>query len=110
MCLHINYLESESNSLSTGAVAAIASTLTFIMTLTVTAIVTFIVTYYCVKKKFRNELKPNNQPPQETALYEQVDPSNKTIIKDDFELQPNPAYGASDKVTMDANPAYEGYK
>ena len=108
MCLHINYLESESNSLSTGAVAAIASTLTFIMTLTVTAIVTFIVTYYCVKKKFR--IEPNNQSPQETALYEQVNPSNKTITKDDFELQPNPAYGASDKVTMDANPAYEGYK
>ena len=67
-------------------------------------------TYYCIKKKFGIELKPNNQPPQPTALYEQVDPSNKTITKDDFELQPNPAYATSDKVIMDTNPAYESYK
>ena len=97
-----------SDSLSTGAVATITFTLTFIITLTVTAIVTFIVAYYCVKKKkFGIELKPNNQPPQETGLYELVDPSNKTSTKEDFELQPNPAYGTSDKVIMDTNPAYE---
>ena len=100
-----------SDSLSTGAVAIITFTLTFIITLTVTAIVTFIVTYYCIKKKFWIEFKPNNQPPQETALYEPVDPSNKkTITEDNFELQPNPAYGTSHKVIMDTNPAYESCK
>ena len=67
-------------------------------------------TYYCVKKKFGIEIKPNNHPPQPTALYELVDPSKKTITKDDLELQPNPAYGTSDKVTMDTYPAYESYK
>ena len=96
-----------SDSLSTGAVATITFTLTFIITLTVTAIVTFIVTYCCVKKKFGIELKPNNQQPQETGLCELVDPSNKTSTKEDFELQPNPAYGTSDKVIVYTNPAYE---
>ena len=109
-CLYLDNLGSESDSVSTAAVATITFTLTFIITLTVTAIVTFIVTYYCVKKKFGIELKPNSQPPQPTGLYEQVDPSNKTITKDDFELQPNPAYGTSHKVIMDTNPAYESYK
>ena len=99
-----------SESLSTGAVATITFTLTFITTLTVTAIVTFIVTYYCIKKKFGIEFKPNSQPPQKTALYEPVNLSNKTFTKDDFELQPNPAYGTSHKVIMDTNPAYETYK
>ena len=108
--MFVSYLGSESNSLSTGAVATITFTLTFILTLTVTAIVTFIVTYYCIKKKFGIEFKPNSQPPQETALYEQVNPSNKTITKDDFELQPNPAYATSHKVIMDTNPAYESCK
>ena len=78
--------------------------------MTVTAIVTFFVTYYCVKKKFGIELKPNNQPPQPTGLYELVDLSNKTVTKEDLELQPNPAYGTSHKVIMDTNPAYESYK
>ena len=35
------------------------------------------------------------------------------LIKDDttdLELQPNPAYGTSHKVTMDTNPAYESCK
>ena len=99
-----------SDSLSTGAVATITFTLTFIITLTVTAIVTFVMTYYCIKKKFETEFKQNSQPPQETALYEPVSLSNKTITKDDIELQPNPAYGTSDKVIMDTNPAYESYK
>ena len=110
MCLYINYLGSESNSLSTGVVATITFVLTFIITLTITAIVTFIVTHYCVKKKFGIKLKPNNQPTQETALYELVDPSNKKTTKDHFELQPNPAYGTSDKVTKDTNPTYENWK
>ena len=112
MSFYINYLGSESNSLSTVAVATITFTLTFIITLTVTAIVTFIVTYYCVKKKFGIELKLKNQlqPSQETALYEQVCPSNKRITKDNFELQTNPAYATSHKVIMDTNPAYESCK
>ena len=63
-------------------------------------------TYYCIKKKFGIEFKPNSQPPQETAFYEQVCPSDKTITKDDFELQPNPAYATDDK---DTNPAYKSY-
>ena len=105
-----SYIGSESSSLSTGAVATITFTLTFIITLTVTAIVTFIVTYYCVKKKFGIEHKPNSQPPQETPLYEQVCPSNKTITKDDFESLPNPTYDTSHKVIMDTNPSYESCK
>ena len=72
----------------------------YIITLIVAAIVTFIVTYYCVKKKFGIEFKLNSQPPQETALYEQMCPSNKTITKHDFELQPNSSYGTSDKVII----------
>ena len=56
MLLHI-FVGSESDSLSTGAVATITFTLTYIITLIVTAIVTFIVTYYCVKKKFRIGIK-----------------------------------------------------
>ena len=67
-------------------------------------------TYYCVKKKFGIELKPNNQLPQPTALYEQVHPSNKTITEDDLGLEPNPAYGISHKVIMDTDPAYENCK
>ena len=109
MCLQILFTVG-SDSLSTGAVATITFTLTFIITLTVAAIVTFIVTYYCIKKKFGIEFKPNNQPPQETALYEPVNLSNKTITKDDIEIQPNPAYGTSYKVIMDTNPAYESCK
>ena len=108
--LHIN-LGSESNSLSTVAVATITFTLTFIITLTVTALVTFNVTCYCIKKKFGIEFnKPNNQPPQETALYESVNLSNKTITKDDSESLPNPIYDTSHKVIMDTNPAYESCK
>ena len=67
-------------------------------------------TYYCIKKKFGIEFKPNSQPPQEIALYEPVNLSNKTITKDGFELQPNPAYGTNYKVIMDTNPAYESCK
>ena len=59
--------------------------------------------YYCIKKKFEIEFKPNNQPPQEVALYERVCLSSKTITKDAFELQPNPAYGTNDKVIMDTS-------
>ena len=110
MCFSINCLESDSNSLSTGAVATITFVVTFIITLTVTAIATFAMTYIFLKKKSGIEFKPDSQPPQEKALYESVDPPNKTITKDDFELQPNPAYGTSHKVIMDTNPAYVSCK
>ena len=46
----------------------------------------------------------------ETALYEQIVQPTNTVTKDALELQPNPAYGTSHKVTMDANPAYESCK
>ena len=95
--------ESDSNSLSTGAVATITFVITFII-MTATAIVAVIVTYICVRRKLEN---PKSQSPQEKALYEQVDPPSHTITKEDLELQPNPAYGTSVKVVMDTNPAYE---
>ena len=84
--------------------------MTFILTLTTTAIVTFIVTYICVKRKFANIYNPNDQSPQEKVLYEPVGPSSHTISKNDFELQPNPAYGTSHEVIMDTNPTYESCK
>ena len=102
--------------LSTGAAVAIASAVTFIITLTVTAIITFIVTYYvCVKRtldKANNtrNLKCHSPGPQDQAVYEQVRLPSHTVTKNDLELQPNPAYGISHKVTMDTNPAYESCK
>ena len=94
-----------------GAVSVVITfAVTFILTLTVTAIVTFIVTSICVKRKFTNAYNPNDQSPQEKVLYEQVGPSSHTISKNDLELQPNPAYGFSDKVIMDTNPAYASSK
>ena len=84
---------------------AIACVVTFILTLTVSVIITFIVTYMIVKRKYDNML-------QETTgkhpLYETIHPPSHTT--NDMELQPNPAYGTSDKVIMDNNPAYESYK
>ena len=56
-------------------------------------------------EKIQQDLKDKQQ--NKTVLYEQVGPSSKTDTKDDLELQPNPAYGSSDKVIMDTNPAYE---
>ena len=101
--------------LSTGAAVAIASAVTFIITLTVTAIITFIVTYYvCVKRSLdkatTHDLKHDSPGPQEKLLYEQVRLPSHTVTKNDLELQPNPAYGTSHKVTMDINPAYESWK
>jgi len=80
---------------------------TFILSVTVTAIITFIATYICVKRIFENADKPNNQ---DKTSYEEVSLPSHTITKNDLELQPNPAYGTSDKVIMDTNPAYESYK
>ena len=103
------------SGLSTGAAVAIASAVTFIITLTVTAIITFIVTYVCVKRtldKANNTHNPKHQShdPQEKVLYEQVRLPSHTVTKNDLELQPNPAYGTSHKVTVDTNPAYESCK
>ena len=98
--------------LSTGAVAVITFAVTFIVSVTVTAIITFIVAYICVKRtleKVNNAHNLNKQPLKDQA-YEQVRPSSHTVTKNDLELQPNPAYGTSHKVTMDTNPAYESYK
>ena len=99
---------SGSESLSTGAAAAITFVLTFIITLTATAIVTFVVMYVCIRKQY--EKACNNQSPQEKVLYEQVTLPSQTVTKNDLELQPNPAYGTSHKVIMDINPAYESCK
>ena len=89
--------------------------MTFILTLTVTAIITFIVTYVCVKRTLdkannTHNLKHHSPGPQEKVLYEQVRLPSHTVTKNDLELQPNPAYGTSHKVTMDSNPAYESCK
>ena len=99
---------------------------TFIITLTATAIVTFMVTCVCVKRQYEspnNKQSPqeenpnNNQSPQqekvlneEKALYEPVSLPSHIVTKEDLELQPNPAYGTSNNVVMDTNPAYESYK
>ena len=83
--------------------------MTFIVSVTATAIITFIVAYVCVKRTFEKANNTHNPNPmlQEKVLYEQVCIPSKTIIKNDLELQPNPAYGTSHKEVMDTNPAYE---
>ena len=104
---------SDSSGLSTGAVVVITFTVTFIVSVTATAIITFIVAYVCVKRAFEkanNTHNPNDPMPQEKVLYEQVCIPSKTVTKNDLELQPNPAYGTSYKITMDTNPAYESCK
>ena len=62
----------------------------------------------------KNQLERSNngKSPQERTIqvYDQVISSSHTVTKDDMELQPNPAYGTSDKVIMDTNPAYESCK
>ena len=103
---------SDNSGLSTGAAVVITFAVTFIVSVTATAIITFIVTYVCVKRTFEKanihtSIEPSSQ---DKVLYEQVGPSNKIVTKNDLELQPNPAYGTSCKVTMDTNPAYESCK
>jgi len=68
------------------------------------------VTYICVKRVSNNADNPNNQSPQEKVLYEEMSPSNRTIAKDDLELQPNPAYSTSHKAITNTDPAYENSK
>ena len=95
------------DELSTEVVVPI---ITFILTLIIATVITSIITYICVKRKFEKILQDfkNEQQQNKTVFYEEVgpDPSNK----DDLELQPNPAYGTSKKVTMDTNPAYKSCK
>ena len=74
----------------------IACAVTFILTLIISVIVTFIVTYMFVKKK--------NHTATTDSLLEPVLPST-----DRFEFYCNPAYGTSDKVVMDKNPANESF-
>ena len=105
---------SDDSGVSTVVVVVIASAVTFILTLTVTAIITFIVAYVCVKRSFNKASNLNSKQqspgPQEKVLYEQVCLPSHTVTKNDLELQPNPAYGTSHKLTMDINPAYESCK
>ena len=98
--------------LSTVAVGVISFAVTGIVSVTVAAIITFIATYLCVKKtlgKANNTTNLMDQScgPQEKVLYEQVSVPSHTLIKNDLELQANPAYGTSPKVVMDTNSAYE---
>ena len=100
------------DSLSTGAAVSLTFLVTFIVTLIIDTVITFIVTYICVKRKFEKILQDHLKDKQQnkTVLYEQIIPPNQTVAKNDVELQPNPAYGTSHKVTMDTNLAYESYK
>ena len=89
--------------------------MTFIVSVTATAIITFIVAYVCVKRLLTkanviNAHNPIGVSQPEKVLYELVGPSTHTTTKDDLEMQKNPAYGTSHKVTMDTNPAYENCK
>ena len=106
--------DNECSGSSIVVVSATTFAVTFILTLTVTAIITFIVAYVCVKRtleKSYNSDDFNNKSPQENVLYEEVHTHSHTVSgKNDLELQPNPAYGTSDKVIMDTNPAYASYK
>ena len=99
------------DELSTKVAVAVTFVITFIFTLTIATVITSIITYICVKRKFEKILqgfKNEQQQQNKTVFYEEVgpDPSNK----DDLELQPNPAYGTSQNVTMDINPAYGSCK
>ena len=106
----------ENSGLSTGVAVVITFAVTFIVSVTATAIITFIVAYVCVKRTLEKTIanntthNPNDPIPQEKVLYEEVCLPSHTVTKNDLELQPNPAYGISHEVVMDANPAYESCK
>ena len=100
---------SSGNSLSDGAVTAIACVVTFIVTLIATAIISSVVTYMIVKRKYSKMLQGKHSiTSTDKVLYEPVSSPSRTA--NDMELQKNPAYGPSGKVIMDNNPAYESYK
>ena len=90
------------DSLSTEAAVTITFVITFILTLIIATVIAFIITYICVKRKFEKILQGIKNKQQNKAV--------STISKNNLELQPNPAYDTSHKVTMDTNPAYESYK
>ena len=104
-CGYVTYV----GSLSTEAAVAITFVITFILTLIIATTITSKITHICVKRKFEKILRDftNNK----AIVYEQVGPSNNNIFTEkDLELQPNSAYGTSQEVIMDSNPAYESYK
>ena len=108
MILYFNYTV---HSLSTEVAVIITFVITFILTLIIATVITSIITYICVKRKFEKILQDfKNEQQNKAVLYEQVGPTNQTIIKNDLELQPNPAYGTSHKLIMDTNPAYKCLK
>ena len=100
------------DSLSTEATVSLIFAVTIIVTLIIDTVITFIVTYICVKRRFEKILQDHMKDKQQnkTVLYEQIVLPDQTVTKNDVELQPNPAYGTSYKVTMDTNPAYESCK
>jgi len=64
-----------------------------------------LVTFVIVKKKFEKIYKTTHQPTQQMPVYETV--STTCITKSDMKLEANPAYGTSDRVAMNDNPAYQ---
>jgi len=109
ICTSINTLirtyAIDSSSLSTGAAVAITFTITFLITLTVSVVITFLVTFVIVKRKFKKIDKTTHQPIQQMPTYETV--STPAITKSGVKLEANPAYGTSDRVVMNDNPAYQ---
>ena len=83
-------------------------TITFIITLTVSVVITFLITFVIVKRKFEKIYKTTHQPTQQMPLYETV--ITPAITKSDVKLEANPAYGTSDRVIMNDNPAYQSCK
>ncbi|XP_065890845.1 uncharacterized protein [Dysidea avara] len=96
--------QSDSSSLSTGVAVAVTFTITFIITLTVSVVITFLITFVIVKRKFEKIYKTTHQSTQQMPLYETV--ITPAITKSDVKLEANPAYGTSDRVAMNDNPAY----
>jgi len=81
---------------------------TFLVTLTVSIVIIFLVTFVIVKKKLEKNYKTTHQPTQQMPVYETV--STSAITKSDMKLEANPAYGTSDRVAMNDNPAYQSCK
>ena len=61
-------------------------------------------TYILLKKKFANNQQDTNDAQSGGT------PVGQSSNKADVELQPIPVVGTSQKVTIDANPAYEIYE
>ena len=100
---------SGSDSLPRGVVAIIFA-VTIILTLIVTAVFTFVMTCVCAKRIYKNTNNVCNSNDMSLQEKIQVDLPCNPNTKNDLELQPNPAYGTSHKVTMNTNPAYETCK